>query len=102
MKRKDFQTMSVDELWALHETIGSILTAKMEVEKSQLEKQLDRLRLTGVPANKDRPRRAYPKVQPKYRNPENPRQQWSGRGRQPLWVTRLLAAGKTLDDLLIE
>src|SRR5690349_737834 len=26
------------------------------------------------------------KVQPKYRNPENPEEVWSGRGRKPRWV----------------
>ncbi|HTQ07400.1 MAG TPA: H-NS histone family protein [Polyangiaceae bacterium] len=38
-------------------------------------------------------------VVPKYRNPRNPAQTWSGRGAQPLWVKDALAAGKTLSDL---
>ncbi len=32
-------------------------------------------------------------VSPKYKNPENPKQTWSGRGRMPLWVKALAAAG---------
>lgn len=42
------------------------------------------------------------KVKPKYQHPDNCQLQWTGRGRQPLWVAELLASGKTLDSLLIE
>ena len=38
----------------------------------------------------------------RYRNPENPEQTWSGRGRRPRWVHDAEAAGRSLDDLRIE
>ncbi len=38
---------------------------------------------------------------PKYANPANPEQTWTGRGRQPSWVKEALAKGKSLDDLAI-
>ncbi|WP_101067686.1 H-NS histone family protein [Roseovarius salinarum] len=38
---------------------------------------------------------------PKYRNPENPEQTWTGRGRKPNWVIEALENGKSLDDLAI-
>jgi DNA-binding protein H-NS len=38
---------------------------------------------------------------PRYRNPENPDQTWSGRGRRPRWVHDAEAAGRSLDDLRI-
>ena len=41
------------------------------------------------------------KVSPKYQNPANESQTWTGRGRQPRWVVAALAGGKSLDDLLI-
>ncbi|MEW7847626.1 H-NS histone family protein [Massilia aurea] len=34
----------------------------------------------------------------KYRNPADPAQQWSGRGRQPGWVKAWVASGKSLED----
>jgi DNA-binding protein H-NS len=34
-----------------------------------------------------------------YTNPDDPAQQWSGRGRQPAWVKAWLAAGKSLEDI---
>lgn len=40
------------------------------------------------------------KVAPKYRNPENAEQTWTGRGKAPLWVQALQAAG-TLESALI-
>ena len=38
---------------------------------------------------------------PKYRNPEDATQTWTGRGRQPAWIKAALSAGKSLDDMLI-
>jgi len=94
--------MPLDELWALHETICSILARKLEAEKRSLEQRLNKLRRTiGNAFNETPVRRPYPKVFPKFRNPEPPHQTWSGRGRQPRWVRELLAAGKTIDDLRI-
>jgi DNA-binding protein H-NS len=40
-------------------------------------------------------------AQPKYGNPSDPIETWSGRGRQPRWFADALAAGKTPDDLAI-
>jgi DNA-binding protein H-NS len=102
MENIDFQSMSINELWALHETIGSVLARKLEAEKRSLEQRLNELsRRVGKAANKTPLRRSYPKVLPKFRNPKPPHQTWSGRGHQPRWVRELLAAGKTIDDLRI-
>jgi len=40
-------------------------------------------------------------VAPKYQNPENSSETWTGRGRKPKWVEAALANGKSLDDLAI-
>ena len=47
--------------------------------------------------------RAAPKgaAEPKYMNPENPSQTWTGKGRQPNWFKEAVAGGKSADDLLI-
>ncbi|GAA3859396.1 H-NS histone family protein [Celeribacter arenosi] len=41
------------------------------------------------------------KVAPKYKNPADASQTWTGRGRKPLWVIAALDSGKTLDDIAI-
>jgi len=40
-------------------------------------------------------------VAPKYRNPANPTQTWSGRGKRPHWFNDALKAGKKEKDLAI-
>jgi DNA-binding protein H-NS len=41
------------------------------------------------------------KAAPKYANPADATQTWTGRGRKPKWVEELLASGKSLDDAAI-
>jgi DNA-binding protein H-NS len=38
------------------------------------------------------------KLPAKYRNPENPEQTWSGRGRRPQWVNSAIEEGRVLED----
>lgn len=40
-------------------------------------------------------------AEPKYMNPENPTQTWTGKGRQPNWYKQAIESGKDADDLLI-
>ena len=43
------------------------------------------------------------KVAPKYRNPANPKETWTGRGKQPRWMAELTAkGGKKPEDFLIK
>ncbi|KPN19595.1 DNA-binding protein [Xanthomonas sp. Mitacek01] len=42
------------------------------------------------------------KVAPKYRNPANKNETWTGRGKQPLWLAALTKKGKKLEEFLIE
>lgn len=41
------------------------------------------------------------KIPPKYRNPNNPEQVWTGRGVSPNWVRELMAQGMTKEQMLI-
>jgi DNA-binding protein H-NS len=40
-------------------------------------------------------------VAARFRNPANPAQQWTGRGRQPNWVKQWTAEGKDMDLLKV-
>ena len=90
--------MSADELWILHEKLRAILSMKLDAGKHQLERRLAQLNGRIEPKQARLP---YPKVHPKYRNPERPSETWSGRGKQPRWVSEQLSTGKKIDDLLI-
>jgi DNA-binding protein H-NS len=101
MKKNDFESLSIDELWALREEIVAVLGAKMLAEKRVLEKRLSKLDGQTQVDLTSKTRRPYPPVQPKYRNPNKPFETWSGRGRRPRWLTAQLRSGKRLDDFLI-
>ena len=100
----DLKSMSVDQLWSLHEMIASVLARKIRAEKERLEQHLRELGVSEADAPKvpAKPRRRYPKVHPKYRNPERPTETWAGRGKQPRWLNEQLKSGKKLDDFKIE
>lgn len=42
------------------------------------------------------------KVPPKYRNPADPKETWTGRGLPPRWMSALLKKGKKREDFLIK
>ena len=109
IKKFDFDAMSTDEMWQLHVEIGRLLSIRLTSEKRELEKRLARLRREKeLPRSEirdgrlnDAPRRSYPRVIPKYQNPKEPSETWSGRGKQPRWLTAALKTGHTIDDFVI-
>ena len=96
----NFASMSVDELWRIHEEISKLLEAKILAEKKTLEQRLIS-RLRPAAAGRLKARRPYPPVLPKFANPDKPSQIWAGRGKQPQWVIEKLASGLALEDLSI-
>jgi DNA-binding protein H-NS len=101
MKNDYFKSDSIDELWSLHEQVASALVRRIAEEKAKLEERLRRLAHSGGAISPSRARRAYPKVFPKYQNPKNPAETWSGRGRHPRWMQARLKAGKKPEHFLI-
>ncbi|MEH2510537.1 DNA-binding protein H-NS [Nitrobacteraceae bacterium AZCC 1564] len=110
MPNTDLDEMQFNELWLLHEEITEILTDRIVAEKRELEKrlaQLNRSQITRERPSKatsrtgSRPRRKYPRVLPKYRNPSAPSETWSGRGKLPRWLVVALDRGYKMDDFRI-
>jgi DNA-binding protein H-NS len=101
MKTKTWESMSTDKLWELHALVAGVLVRKVEAERAVLEARLQKLTYTAMTVNPRRERRAYPKIVPKYRNPQDGQETWAGRGKQPRWLTAQLRSGKKLDDFLI-
>jgi DNA-binding protein H-NS len=112
MARLELEAMSLDELWELHERVIEILSDRIMSEKQELEQRLEQLRgaqrKTGVVVELDRksparavPRRHYPQVLPKYQNPSDPSETWSGRGKAPRWLVSALQAGGKIEDFRI-
>jgi len=107
-------SLSADELWALHEQVGAILSERISSEKRELEERLAKLNGSlnadraknknenSSPSERRAVRRKYPPVLPKFRNPSDPSETWAGRGKQPRWMVTQLKAGKKMDDFLID
>jgi DNA-binding protein H-NS len=108
-KKFNLDAMSVDEMWQLHEEISRVLSVRLTSEKRELEKRLEQLRRDRqVPSLKPTvndvgaaPRRKYPRVHPKFQNPEVPSETWSGRGKTPRWLVAALKSGHKLEDFAI-
>jgi DNA-binding protein H-NS len=98
MKLTDLESMSIDELWALHLEMDVVLTRRISAEKKQLDQRLRLLESGASGAKVGRERRPYPRVLPKYQNPDKPSETWAGRGKQPRWLTAQLRSGKKLED----
>jgi DNA-binding protein H-NS len=104
MKPDDLKTMSVDELWTLYDEITAILATRLAAKMVRLENRLRQLGRHFDLEQKQklkRERRPYPPVWPKFRNPLQPLETWSGRGKQPRWLATQLRSGRKLDDFRI-
>jgi DNA-binding protein H-NS len=99
MDSNKLEQMSVEELWTLHAEMVEVLSRRIQAEKARLEERLRKI--NPVDFSVERTRRPYPKVLPKYHNPKNPDETWSGRGKQPRWLAAQLGSGKRLDRFLI-
>lgn len=106
--RIELEKLSVDDLWSLHERVGQILSMRINSEKRELEKRLAALnRGMGDVEAKDefhnaygKTRRKYPRVLPKYRNPQTS-ETWSGRGKRPRWLVAAIKTGRKIEDFEI-
>jgi DNA-binding protein H-NS len=103
MKPHDLKSMSVNELWSLHEFVSAALARKISAETARLDRRLRQLGLGAGAHNVEmsHARRPYPRVFPKYRNPAKPSETWAGRGKKPRWLAAQLKSGKQIDDFRI-
>lgn len=98
--------MSIAELNKLISDAQTVLAKKQEIaEKVRKLAKDNGLEISDLLAadkpNKAKAKKPRGKVAPKYKNPANGSETWTGRGRQPRWVADALTGGKSLEDLLI-
>ena len=98
----DFSNMSAAELRQLQERIKRELKEREQSDRIQAREQILAIaQSVGVPLQEliggARPKTGA--VAPRYRNPADASQQWTGRGRQPKWVKDWVDSGKSLDLL---
>lgn len=106
----DLTTMSSKELSDLQGQVENALKEAVVREKAQARMAAEKaaaefgFSLTDVFGAADGIRRKAddrPVSPPKYRNPEDPMQTWTGRGRKPAWFNDALANGASPEELEI-
>lgn len=100
----DFETMSLDELKRLKRDLDKAITNFDERRKAEAKRDLEAkareygFSLSELLETKNTKRGT---VEPKYSNPNNSDQTWTGRGRQPIWYREAIEAGTDPDELKI-
>lgn len=106
MTAHDLSGMSLAQLKELQENVAIAIfeneqrlkkEARYALEKKARELGFDLDELIQGPKNSRKGR----KVIPKYMDPENPSNTWSGRGRKPKWIQSYLSMGKNIEDFKI-
>lgn len=104
----NFSHMGLNELTDLVQKAERALAEKKKSERKNVLEQIKELANSiGVtvtihePGMKSGSARKGSKVAPKFKNPSDSNQTWTGRGVKPVWLRELLARGHKLDDFLI-
>nr|VFK26196.1 MAG: DNA-binding protein H-NS [Candidatus Kentron sp. MB]VFK30838.1 MAG: DNA-binding protein H-NS [Candidatus Kentron sp. MB]VFK75259.1 MAG: DNA-binding protein H-NS [Candidatus Kentron sp. MB] len=110
MSKFDLSEIAFQDLVKLRNELDASIDSRREQEKQQLLQEIrENVSARGFSMAEIfggheliKPSRHRLPVTPKYHNPDNPEQKWSGRGRKPAWIVALLEEGKSLDELLIK
>ncbi|WP_127106446.1 H-NS family nucleoid-associated regulatory protein [Pararhodobacter zhoushanensis] len=101
----DLESLSLKELKQLQKDVDAAITefkdrerkkALAEVEAFAKERGLSPSDLSELTSKRTRKAAV-----PKYANPADDSQTWTGRGRRPRWIEAALAEGKSLEDMAI-
>lgn len=104
MNEHDLRSMSLEELQDLSNAIEDELRRRKTEAKKQALVQMKELAASiGMTLEEVITYTSTKKTkgEPRFQNPENPAQTWTGRGKRPAWVKDALGKGKVLDDLKI-
>jgi DNA-binding protein H-NS len=104
MSNIDLDNLSITELDRLKNTIDSAIENKRQTELLEVRQKLEEL-IDSSPFTLQEVLDAKgmrKPVKPKYRNPSDASQTWTGRGRRPRWVDECINSGTSLDDMLID
>ena len=106
MKTVDLNKLSLPELITIQKALPKVINKARKNEKKVLRIKIEELAAeSGFDLDeifvKKKIQKKRGKVKPKYENPDNTAQTWTGRGRMPLWVQEHLNNGGEKDDLLI-
>jgi DNA-binding protein H-NS len=96
----EIQALPFDELRTLHREIGALIAQRRHEALEQLKQQIAVLGFS--PEDLAAPKTRRGKVGAKYRDPEDPQNIWSGRGKPPRWMQELLDQGHAKEEFAIK
>ena len=99
----NLSNLSVDELEALKGSIDGAIEQKHNEDLLAVRNKLDEL-IDNSPFTLEEilaAKKTRKPVAPKYQNPNDASQTWTGRGRRPRWVEEHMASGGTLSSAAI-
>jgi DNA-binding protein H-NS len=106
MKRQKLTSLSLDDLIALRDSVGGLISRKAIAARKELQEKLDLLTGFGGGTRDRKYGRGSKlkgrKVPAKYRNPRKRSETWAGRGAMPLWLRAQIKAGKKLEHFAIK
>jgi DNA-binding protein H-NS len=101
----DLEKMSLDELKKLQKDVANEIKHYKDREKRQALAEVEAFArergLNPADLSEISRRRTRKPAKPKYANPNDTAQTWSGRGRRPRWLEEALAKGRSLDEMAI-
>ena len=102
----NLEKMSLKELKDLQEKVAVALFDFEQRKKAETLAELQALALSkGFSLDEllgeTKPKKAKAPIVPKYADPENPDNTWSGRGRKPKWLVEALQNGADMKDLTL-
>jgi DNA-binding protein H-NS len=95
------RSASLERLVGLRDKVETVLKKRIGGARSELESRLKEPSDFGGAKRTSR-RGVRGGVSPKYRNPDNSGETWTGRGLLPRWLAAELKRGAPLEDFLIE
>lgn len=107
-KMNGLEKMSLAELKDLRVRLDQAIVAAEASEKEALRQEFAALATRRgltisdvLGTEKGRGGRKGTVVPIKYRNPQDPTQTWSGRGRQPIWLVEAIKKGRKRESFLV-
>ncbi|MEO1720647.1 MAG: H-NS histone family protein [Pseudomonadota bacterium] len=100
----DLDDMKLNELMELEVRVKKAITDAKERERVEVKQKIEEMATSsGFSVNELFSGRSTKgkTVAPKYMNPDNRSETWTGRGRKPRWLTAQLDKGKKLEDFAI-
>jgi len=105
--KNDFNKLSESDLENVIANAGKELQARKMLKRKEIIAKIKELAASidvsvDISDVKRKSSRVGKKVPAKYQNPNNPSEQWSGRGMKPNWLKALLDKGQKIEKFTIK